>query len=159
MPDVSDVIEKYVDFRDRCKELSKQQAEEMKKLTGPMENIENWLLHKLNEMGVDSFKTGSGTAFKVRSNSAQLQDPLAFKQFVFQPAVDGVIKYLESAGLDGFNGTDREHIGQIIRDLPMWDMIDFRAGKKGVIDYQENTQQAVPGVAVNTVVTINIRRA
>lgn len=155
---IEDIIQKYVELRDRCAELAKKQSEEMAPLSTAMEQIENYLLHQMNTLGVDSFKTGAGTAFKKNANSVQLQDPLTFKEFVFRPAVEGIVNYLCSTGY-GIRDLDKEHMQNIVRDLPMWDMVDFRAGKKGVVEYVANENVPVPGVAINTTTTINIRRA
>lgn len=159
MPTVDEVISKYVELRDRKAVLAKKQSEEMAPLNQAMETIENFLMHQMNTLGVDQLKAREhGTAFKAHSTSCQMADPLAFKSFVFQPVADGVINYLKSTGY-GIRDMDIEAIANIIRDLPKWDMIDFRVGKKGVQEYIANENQPVPGVAVNTVATINIRRA
>ncbi len=158
MPTVEEVIGKYVELRDRKAELVKKQAEETRPLNEAMEHMENWLAHQMNEVGCNSFKTDAGTAFKVNSNSVQMQDPAAFKDFVFAPVLQAVINYLTSSGY-AIRDVDSPVISNIIRDLPMWDMVDFRAGKKGIVDYTTNEQKPVPGVAVNTTTSINIRRA
>jgi hypothetical protein len=155
--DVEQVISKYIELRDRKAELAKKQSEEMKPLTEAMDSIENYILHQLNATGAEAFKTKAGTAFKAVQRSVQLQDPIAFKDFVFAPAATGVTTYLASTGID-LQDVDKQHIAQIIRDLPMWDMVDFRVGKKGITDYQENDQGQVPGVALNSTTVINIRR-
>src|SRR4029077_20996662 len=103
-----------------------------------MDNIENFLMHTMNTLGVDQLKaSGVGTAFKAVQNSVQMQDAASFKNFVFTPAVDGIVNYLTSSGY-AIQDVDYEAISNIIRDLPMWDMIDFRAGKKGIVDYTTN---------------------
>lgn len=159
MPTIDEVIAKYINLRDRKAELAKQQSEAMQPFNAAMESIENYLMHTMNTIGVDQLKaTDVGTAFKAHATSCQMQDPLAFKSFVFAPAAEGIVNYLRSAGY-GIRDLDTEAMTNIIRDLPKWDMVDFRAGKKGIQEYIANENAPVPGVAVNTVATINIRRA
>ncbi len=156
--DIEAVVKKYVELRDRKAELAKKQAEEMRPMSEAMETIENFLMHQMNTLGVESFKTGAGTAFKANSNSVQLQDALTFKQFIFTPATDAIYNHLRAIGID-ILPVEREKISEIIRDMPRWDMVDFRAGKKGIVEYTANENQPVPGVAINTISTVNIRRA
>lgn len=156
---VGDVINKYIELRDRKAELAKRHDEEMQQFSGPMQAIENYLMHQMNELGVSQLKeAGVGTAFKVNSTSVQMKEPAEFKAFVFEPAVLALINHLTVQGIH----VD-EHlaatVASILRDLPRWDVVDFRAGKKGIQEYQENSERAVPGVAVNSVLTISIRRA
>ena len=159
MPTIEEIIQKYIDLRDRKAELAKQQSEAMQPMNQAMEQIENYLMHTMNTLGVDSLKAnGVGTAFKATTSSCQMQDPIAFKEFAFRPAAEGIINYLTSTGY-GIRNIDVEAIANIIRDLPKWDVIDFRAGKKGIQEYIANENQPVPGVAVNTVATINVRRS
>lgn len=159
MANVGEVIKKYIDLRDRKAELAKQQSEEMTPLSEAMGGIENYLMHVMNTMGVNQLKDANvGTAFKAHYTSVQMADPIAFKTFVFQPVLDGIVNYMRSSGI-GLREVDIDHIKTILLTMPMWDMIDFRAGKKGIPEFINTENTPVPGVAVNTVATINIRRA
>lgn len=156
---IKDIIAKYVELRDRKAEKAKQHAEELAPLSEAMGGIENYFMHVMNEMGVDQLKDkDAGTVFKSTATSCQMQDALAFKQFIFRPAADGIVNYLRSSGYE-LRDIDHEALANIIRDLPKWDMVDFRAGKKGITEYIANENQPVPGVAVNTVATVSVRRA
>ena len=160
MPTIEDVIKKYIELRDRKAELVKQQGEALKPLSEAMEQIENYLMHRMNELGCDSLKAnGVGTAFKANATSCQMADAVAFKEFTFKPAAEAVINYIESITESGFGETEINHVNNIIRDLARWDMVDFRAGKKGIQEYIANENAPVPGVNVNTVATISVRRA
>jgi len=156
--DIGQILSKYIELRDRKAALAKEQSETMKPLNEAMDNIESYLMHTMNTMGTTQLKAeGIGTAFKATATSCQLQDAVAFKDFVFAPAVNAVMTYLGACGYE-IRELDSGVIANIIRDQSAWDMVDFRAGKKGITDYVENEQQNVPGVAVNTIATINIRR-
>ncbi len=157
MPTIEDVIKKYIELRDRKAELAKAQAEQMKPLSEAMEQIENYLMHRMNELGCDSLKAnGVGTAFKANSTSCQIADAVAFKEFVFAPVVESIINQLQNGGVTWI---DPLTILGILRDLARWDMVDFRAGKKGTQEYIANENAPVPGVNVNTIATISVRRA
>jgi hypothetical protein len=131
----------------------------MKQFTEPMGNIENYLMHTMNTMGVSQLKEeGVGTAFRATQTSVQLKEPGEFKAFVFEPAIRAIVQHLIATGIH-VNDQLVATVANIVRDLPRWDVVDLRAGKKGIQDYLENTSQAVPGVAVNSVATISIRRA
>lgn len=159
MPTIEDVIRKYIELRDRKAELAKAQAEQMKPLSDGMEQIENYLMHRMNELGCDSLKAnGVGTAFKANSTSVQMQDAVAFKEFVFEPAAEAIFNQLVAYGFD-LPDTGQAEFLNILRDLARWDMVDFRAGKKGIQEYIANENAPVPGVSVNTVATISVRRA
>lgn len=158
MPTVEEVVGKYVEIRDRKNALAKQQSEAMAPLNEALTGIENWLLDKMNQDGVDSYKTAAGTPYKAVSNSVQLQDPLAFKGFVLEPAAQQVFAFLHSQGYP-LKQSDLPVIQNIIRDMAYWDMVDFRAGKKGILEHLENTSALPPGVAVSSTATVNVRRA
>lgn len=157
-PLVEEIVGKYVELRDRKAAMAEKHKQELAPIAEAMDNIENYLMHLLNEQGVDSFKTKSGTAFRATATSCQMQDAEEFKSFIFKPVIDSVVNYLTNSGY-AIRDTDYGVINNIIRDMPRWDMVDFRAGKKGITEYIENEKQPVPGVAINTVSTVNIRRA
>lgn len=157
--DIGAVIGKYIELRDRKAALVEKQKEEGKPINDAMEKIENWLMHQMNESGVDSLKAnGVGTAFKANATSCQLQDAVEFKKFAFYPVVQVICDYMKNSGYN-LRDVDCMTIMNIVRDMPMWDVIDFRASKKGITEYIANENAPVPGVAVNTIATINVRRA
>lgn len=159
MVTVKEIILKYVELRDRKAELAKRQADEIRPISEAMENIENYLMHTMNELGVDQLKDGeAGTVFKSHATSCQLKDPVEFKRFVFQPAVDAILNQLRNTGVDLPDHVSNE-LFTILSTMTRWDMVDFRAGKKGITEYIANESAQVPGVAINTIATVNIRRA
>ena len=156
--DAGSLIEKYIELRDRKKVMADKQAEEMKPLNDAMGVIENALIHVMNTMGVTQLKNnGVGTAFKTVPNSTQLADPAAFKKFIFTPVIEGLAQYLYSTG-HHLHPDDIGKLEDIVRDFPLWDMVDFRAGKKGVVKYVTNEKKPVPGVTINSVAELSVRR-
>lgn len=156
---IGEILGKYIELRDRKADLAKHHDEEMRRFTEPMGNIENYLMHTMNTMGVSQLKEeGVGTAFKATSTSVQLKEPDVFKEFVFAPAVAAIITFLEGMGYYPSDDNNAK-LSDIIRDMTRWDVVELRAGKKGIQEHLENTDQPVPGVVINSVATISIRRA
>lgn len=151
---VNDVVKKYVELRDARDEESKAFSEAMKaKYNEPMEVIEKILLREMERMGVDSLKTPSGTPYKAVQKSVKMADAQEFKAFVFKPLIDSIAQYISSIG-----GQVPDLQG-LLQQGALWDMIDFRCGKKGVVEYAEENGQLPPGVTLDQFTSINIRRA
>lgn len=158
MPTIDEVVKKYIDLRDRKAEIAKRQAEEIKPLSDAMDSIETWLLNQMNQLGVDSLKTSSGTPYKAISNSVKLTDAGAFKGHVFAPALEGINNYLSAVGYT-LQPVDLEAIQSCLQEQTRWDMVDFRAGKKGILEYLERTDEMPPGVQIDSSTVVNIRRS
>ena len=155
---IDSLLQKYFDLDGRIDEMSKRHAEEMKPLSEAQATIKNYLQHLMNQLGTDQVKAkGVGIAFTKMSRTCQMADAEAFKQFVFEPVIQGIQNYLTGSGIE-LNDTDRAVLQNVVLAMPMWDMIDFRAGQKGIKEYVENGGQ-VPGVNINSFATVSIRRA
>lgn len=61
---VGDAVKYFVLQRDRLRAWTKKMEEEEAKRKQVLTEIEMWLLEQSNKLGVDSFKTPSGTAYK-----------------------------------------------------------------------------------------------
>lgn len=157
MPTAEEVIAKYVQLRDEVAAISKQQAEELRPKRDAMEAIETWLLNQLNTVGSNSFKTGAGTAYKTVASTVKLVDAGAFKGHVFAPALDQVRHYLEAVGYN-IQPVDFEAMSRLLIEQARWDMVDFRAGKKGILEEAEHTNILPPGVVVDYSTQVNVRR-
>lgn len=156
MPTVEEVTAKYVELRDRKAEIALRHTEELKPLNDAQAAIESWLLNKMNEDGVDSYKTQAGTPYKAVTTSVKLEDAEAFKFSVFKPAIEQIVISLNEGDLTHDEALDI--VGKIIRDKALWDMVDFRAGKKGIQAAIEETKIVPPGVSINSFTAVNIRR-
>ena len=159
MPTVEEVIGKYVELRERVAEISKRHMQELEPLNNAMQTIEGWLQAKLNEVGADSFKTEKGTAYKTHFNSVKLADAGAFKGHIFAPALTNVKNYLLTVCNVKLQDVDLEAINTLLLSTPSWDMVDFRPGKKGIMEHLENYAVLPPGVTLDTISKIGVRRA
>lgn len=74
MASVNEAVAAYVRLRDAKQALAKQHAEEMRGFTDKLEKIEAWLLAVLNNQGVESARTDSGTAYKSTQTRAKIED-------------------------------------------------------------------------------------
>jgi hypothetical protein len=156
--DINQVVAKYIELRDRKSALAKQHAEEISPISDAMQTIENWLMEQMNTLGVDSVKTAAGTPYKATQSSVKLTDAEAFKGHVFAPAVEYIHNYLASLG-HHLSDADVEAIEMILQQEPRWDMVDFRAGKKGILEQFSADQSLPPGVSVDNFTVINVRRS
>jgi hypothetical protein len=68
------LVERYIKMRDTKDRLKKAYAKKIAPLEEAMETIEALLLKSFDEMGVESAKCGSGTAYKSRRISATVAD-------------------------------------------------------------------------------------
>jgi len=76
------VIAKYVETRDLIAEKKKAFDAEVADLKALQEKREAWLKGKLDEMGVESFKSAHGTCYVAMKDSATVADWENFKEWV-----------------------------------------------------------------------------
>ena len=68
------VIAAYRKLRDLKDAKKKQHSEELRPLNDKIIELEAWMLNKLNEVGANSIKTESGTAYKSTQTKAKVSD-------------------------------------------------------------------------------------
>lgn len=73
-PQVDRIIEKYIALRDKKAELKAAYDGQVKDLDAAMSRIENFLLAKMQELGVESLRTPFGTPYIQRRTSASVAD-------------------------------------------------------------------------------------
>jgi hypothetical protein len=146
---VDEVVKKYVTLREIKRDLEKDHEEALKPINEQLEKIETWLLGRMNEDGVDSYKTREGTAYKTKKTSCQMADGQMYREFIFAPVVK---RFVDIWG---------ENVGPmvqtIIQEASRWNLVDFRALKKGVEEYIEDHKQVPPGLNVTQITTVNVR--
>jgi hypothetical protein len=153
---VDEVIQKYVTLREIKRDLEKDHEEALKPINEQLEKIEIYLLGRMNEDGVENYKTKQGTAYKTVKTSCQMADGAMYKQFVFSPALQAIKSGLSIAGYNIDDATII-NIGNAILSSARWNLVDFRALKKGVEEYIEDNNQVPPGLNVTQVTTVNVR--
>lgn len=75
---INEIVEKYIDLRDRKAGIKKEYDEKVAKIDQVMEKMEAVILKHLEESGAESLRTESGTAYKSNRTSATVADWDAF---------------------------------------------------------------------------------
>jgi hypothetical protein len=79
---IDEVVRGYIALRDKKNEMKKRHVEELRPINEKMEVIEGWLQRDLMARGVQSEKTGSGTAYLSTVTNATVRDRDDFLKFV-----------------------------------------------------------------------------
>ena len=159
MATIEEVVNRYIALRDEAAVIAKRHKEELAPINDKMEKIETWLLAKMNQDGVDSYKTPVGTPYKSVTNSVTLEDSHVFKQFVLVPGAKAIQDYLTNLGITGLKASELDSFLSFLNTSIPWNLVDFRAGKKGIEEYIEHTGLTPPGVKVSSFTKVNIRRS
>jgi len=137
------IIGKYVQLRDEIKEVSERHAAELAPLNSQMERIEAYLLASLTQDGVDSYKTSAGTAYKSTTLSTRMDNK---EEFLRVALADVAV-------------TTKTPVDLVVQKVMACPLLDIRVAKAGVKEFMEASGYAVPGVAVESMVKVNIRRS
>ncbi len=79
---IDELVEKYIKIRDKLSKLKAEYEAEAAKYKAVQEKIEALMLRQFNELGVDSMKTASGTAYVSIQTRASIADWDSFRQFL-----------------------------------------------------------------------------
>jgi len=79
---IGGVIKKYVTLRDKLTAWQRKRDEEENNKKAELEVLEMWLLEKTKELGVESFKTEYGTAYRSTEEHYRIRDWSSFIEFV-----------------------------------------------------------------------------
>lgn len=92
-PTVQQVVDHYLKLRDYKQALTKELEEKLKDLANQMEKAENWMLDKMNTMGVKSLPVEGATALTTERFMPSIGDKAAFMDFIRQT---GQVELLQS---------------------------------------------------------------
>jgi hypothetical protein len=105
---VDTVIQRFVEVRDQRAELKRAWEVEDNKLKEALEKIEVHLMRRLEDAGVESFKTPVGTAYVSTDTKCSCADWPAMWEFLAENrlfsmlekrlSISGVKEYIENAG-------------------------------------------------------------
>lgn len=79
---IDELVSQYVRLRDKIKEVEDAHKEKLKAAKEHLENLNNTLLERLNQLGGESVKTAHGTVYRTTRRSASITDGDTFRQFV-----------------------------------------------------------------------------
>lgn len=152
------VIKRYIEVRNQKGDAAKRHKEEIAQFDAVLEKIEAYLMAKMNHDGTTSLKTSEGTAFKALQTSVSINDPEQFKSFVVSPIISQFETYLREQNIE-LEPEDLAQLKILLMEGGFWGVAEIKASKTGVKEYIEEKQQTVPGVTVNQVTVINVRKA
>ncbi len=81
-PTLDQVMERYVQLRDKKEELAKAQKLELKKFSDALDKLETYIALQMDNMGVDSTATKFGTAYFSTKFSTGIADWDALLKFI-----------------------------------------------------------------------------
>jgi len=79
---IDELVSQYIRLRDKIKEAEDAHKEKLKNAKEHLENLNNTLLDRLNQLGGESVKTAHGTVYRTTRRSASIADGDTFRQFV-----------------------------------------------------------------------------
>lgn len=79
---IEDAVRSYVQLRDKKQEIDKAHKAKMAKFTELMRQLEAKILDHFNRTGLESAKTGAGTAYRSVKSSVKVDDPEIYMQFI-----------------------------------------------------------------------------
>ena len=81
-PTVDDLVLTFTRIRDARAELKREYEASDRKLSESMETVENELLRRAQEQGVDGFKTASGSTYTTETQHLSIKDDDAWVRFL-----------------------------------------------------------------------------
>ena len=90
---LSELIGKYVDLRDRKKAIQERHKQELAPYNEGLDGIESAILNYFNEVGVNSAASDFGTAYRSMRESFTVEDPILFREWVQE---QGDLAYFEN---------------------------------------------------------------
>lgn len=125
---IDEAIRQYVKSRDELREAQKIFKQEEKDKKDYLERISMWLRDHADELGVDSFKTASGTAYRSVKRS-------------FRVAADGWDPFLEW-----------------MKQTGNYQCLQKRVSKDATQEIYDETDELPPGIDCVTEVGFDVRR-
>lgn len=90
---LSELIEKYVELRDRKKAIQERHKQELAPYNEGLDGIESAILNHFDTVGVNSAASDFGTAYRSVRESFTVEDPILFREWVME---QGDLAYFES---------------------------------------------------------------
>ncbi len=105
---INKVIDTYLKLRGEKETLESKTKEKVKSIKEQMAKLEAYIKEQADEQGVDSFKTGNGTAFLTTTDFAQVADWDAVLEFIKDnDAFDLLEKRVSKTAVRGYIEADK----------------------------------------------------
>lgn len=82
--DINEVVEKYIELRDKKAEIKKEYDLKVEKIDEVLDKLEIVLLKTFQDAGLDSVSTKAGTAYTSTRSTAKVADKDMFMEFVIK---------------------------------------------------------------------------
>jgi hypothetical protein len=105
---INKVMDTYLKLRGEKETLESKTKEKVKSIKEQMAKLEAYIKEQADEQGVDSFKTGNGTAFLTTTDFAQVADWDAVLEFIKDnDAFDLLEKRVSKTAVRGYIEADK----------------------------------------------------
>lgn len=151
-------VETYVKARDLKADAKKLYSERAEKADRVMGKLENELLRRFNDQGVDNVKTPSGTAYRNSKTSATVGDASAFRGFVCESLAKGLLALFPNVPVEQHEG----FVAALALNMAANEGLDYfnnAANKEAVATMRDATGDIPPGVKWSEMTAIGIRRS
>lgn len=88
---IDELVEKYIQLRDKKTEIKKRHADELKPVDDLMAQLEGIFLNHLNVHGMDSFSTQFGTPYRSTQVTVSVEDWDKFFPWVMEHGHEGML--------------------------------------------------------------------
>lgn len=146
--DLGTMTKVYLSIRDKKKDLDTAAKQRVAPLSEAMLAIENYMLAKFNELGVDNVKTPHGTPYISTTTGFTMADADTYWRFVLSES----LKNLKLPG-----GTQSAIIDAMLNSGAL-SLIEDRPAKSACEQYLETTKSLPPGLNSKTVRSVNVRK-
>lgn len=104
---IDELVRRYVLLRDKIKEADDAHKAKLRDAKEHLEELNNTLLARLNDVGGESVKTSHGTVYRTTRRSATIADGDAFRQFVISNEAFDLVDWKANANaVDDFIKTE-----------------------------------------------------
>lgn len=146
---VDDLTKIYLQLRDKKSDLDAQLKGKVAPLTEAMSAIENHLLGKFHQLGVDNVKTAYGTPYVALSTSVSVADSDIYWRFVLEQAMLSL----------PLQQPVREKILETMMSSGALALVESRASKTAVEQYAADSGGLPPGINSNVTRKLNVRKS
>ncbi len=159
---IDQAISAYIKMRDAITEKQREGKEYAASLKDKMSKLELFIFAKMDELGVDSFKSSGSTAFKTTKDSVTISDKEEFKTFLAKTLLMSLQGYhyqsMEGDWQPDGEADLKEHIAKLLNS-GAFDLLTVAANKNNCKDYMTTNDGLMPpGVDYRKEIVIQIRK-
>lgn len=160
---IDDTIDLYVKLRAAIDKINRDAKDAITPLKEKMDLVEKVLRKKIEDLGVESFKGSSGTAFKATKDSVTINDKEGFKTFLAQTMLlnlqGHMYKTVEGDWQPDGEADLTEHCEKLVNS-GAFDLLTLSANKNNCKDFMQSNDGLMPkGVDYSKEIVVQIRKA